>query len=56
LATSTLLANLIHALELRLTSTPRLSPTEPLPMTLNQLTLDFAAQPRRVVQSSATVS
>ncbi|MFC7672638.1 cytochrome P450 [Mycolicibacterium sp. GCM10028919] len=55
LATSTLLANLIAALELRLTSTPRLSPTEPLPMTLNQLTLDFAAQPRRVVQSSATV-
>lgn len=53
LATSTLLANLIDALELRLTSTPRLSPTEPLPMTLNQLTLDFAAQPRRVVQSSA---
>jgi cytochrome P450 len=46
LATSTLLANLIHTLELRLTSTPRLSPTEPLPMTLNQLTLDFAAQPR----------
>jgi cytochrome P450 len=54
LATTTMLANLLQALELRLTSTPRLSPAEPLPMTLNQLTLDFAAQPRRVVQSSAT--
>jgi cytochrome P450 len=56
LATSTLLANLLTTLELRLTSTPRLSPTEPLPMTLNQLTLDFAAQRRSVARSTATAT
>jgi cytochrome P450 len=44
-ATSTLLANLLSALKFELTSTPKLSPGEPLPMTFNQLTLDFAVQP-----------
>jgi cytochrome P450 len=44
-ATSTMLANLLGALDFRLVSTPALSPNEPLPMTLNQLTLDFAVQP-----------
>jgi cytochrome P450 len=44
-ATSTMLANLLGALDFRLVSTPALSPKEPLPMTLNQLTLDFAVQP-----------
>jgi cytochrome P450 len=50
-ATSTMLANLLHALDLRLVSTPRLSPTEPLPMTLNQLTLEFTVRPRVASQS-----
>jgi cytochrome P450 len=43
--TSTLLANLLSALDLRLTSTPRLDPDKPLPMTFNQLALDFAVAP-----------
>ncbi len=52
MATSTMLANLLHALTLRLTSTPPLTPNEPLPMTLNQLTLEFSAQRRATSQSS----
>jgi cytochrome P450 len=40
--TSTLMARLLQALSFELTSTPHLSPDKPLPMTLNQLTLDFA--------------
>jgi cytochrome P450 len=44
-ATSTMLANLLSACDFRLTSTPRLAPDERLPMTLNQLTLEFAVQP-----------
>jgi cytochrome P450 len=48
--TSTMLAHLLHALDLRLTSTPQLSPREPLPVTLNQLTLDFAVQNRNAPQ------
>jgi cytochrome P450 len=44
-STSTMLANLLRALAFELTSTPRLSPDEALPMTLNQLTLDFAVRP-----------
>jgi hypothetical protein len=44
-STSTMLANLLNALDFRLTSTPRPSPGERLPMTLNQLTLDFAVRP-----------
>jgi hypothetical protein len=47
-----MLANLLHALDTTLTSTPGLSPTEPLPMTLNQLTLEFSARPRVPSQSS----
>ncbi|MFG1933250.1 cytochrome P450 [Mycobacterium sp. NPDC048908] len=42
--TSTLLAHLLHALSFELTSNPRLVPDQPLPMTLNQLTLDFAVK------------
>jgi hypothetical protein len=54
LTTSSLLANLLAALDLRLRSTPKLSPDEPLPMTLNQLTLRFAVEPARspVIQES----
>jgi hypothetical protein len=44
--TSTLLAHLLTAMSFELRSTPRPSPREPLPMTLNHLTLDFAVQPR----------
>jgi cytochrome P450 len=43
--TSSVLANLLHALDFRLTSEPQLTPDQPLPMTLNQLTLDFAIAP-----------
>ncbi|BBY17945.1 cytochrome P450 [Mycolicibacterium litorale] len=49
-ATSTLLANLLSALDFRLSSTPQLSPNEPLPVTLNQYGVEFAVQP---VASSA---
>jgi cytochrome P450 len=42
--TSTLLAHMLSALRFELTSTPQPVPDEPLPMTLNQLTLDFAVQ------------
>jgi hypothetical protein len=51
-ATSTMLANLLSALKFEQTSTPKLSPDEPLPMTLNQLTLDFAVQPAHVSRSA----
>jgi cytochrome P450 len=44
-ATSSVLAHLLHALDFRLSSEPRLAPDRPLPMTLNQLTLDFAVAP-----------
>jgi hypothetical protein len=47
--TSTLLAHLLSALAFELTSTPRPSPSQPLPMTLNQLTLDFAVKQAQVV-------
>src|SRR5436305_10850966 len=50
--TSTLLAHLLSALAFELTSTPRPSPGQPLPMTLNQLTLDFAVQPARQAAGS----
>ena len=40
--TSTLLAHMLYALRFELASTPKPSPDKPLPMTLNQLTLDFA--------------
>ena len=51
-ATSTLLANLLSALDFRLSSTPRLSPKEPLPVTLNQYGVEFTVQ--RVTSSSAS--
>jgi cytochrome P450 len=50
--TSTLLAHMLTALSFELTSTPRLSPDKPLPMTLNQLTLDFAVQPAHASPSA----
>jgi hypothetical protein len=55
--TSTLLAHLLSALTFELTSTPRPSPGQPLPMTLNQLTLDFAVKQAQAVGSrSATTA
>jgi cytochrome P450 len=45
--TSTLLAHLLSAVSLALTSTPKPVPDKPLPMTLNQLTLEFEVQPVR---------
>ncbi|MFL6083979.1 MAG: cytochrome P450 [Mycobacterium sp.] len=51
--TSTLLAHMLTALSYELTSTPKPSPDKPLPMTLNQLTLDFKVQP---VSQSAPVT
>jgi cytochrome P450 len=53
LTTSSLLANLLGKLELRLQSTHQISPAEPLPMTLNQLTLRFAVEPAQRAVSSA---
>jgi cytochrome P450 len=53
--TSTLLAHMLSALDFRLTSTPKLSPGQPLPMTLNQLTLDFAVQPLTPVTQKARI-
>lgn len=49
LVTSTLLAHVLHGLALDLRSDPKPVPERPLPMTLNQLTLDFGA--RRASQS-----
>jgi cytochrome P450 len=43
--TSSVLANLLHALDFRLASDPQLDPDRPLPMTLNQLTLNFTVAP-----------
>lgn len=40
--TSALLASLLNSLDFRLSSTPQLSPDEPLPVTLNQYVLEFA--------------
>jgi cytochrome P450 len=42
--TSTLMAHLLNRLRLTLNSTPQLSPERPLPMTLNQLTLEWAVK------------
>lgn len=41
LVTSTLLAHMMSALDFELTSEPKPSPDRPLPMTLNQLALEF---------------
>jgi hypothetical protein len=51
--TSTLLAHLLSALDVRLTSTPRLDQDQPLPMTYNQLTLNFAVSPLHSAMSSS---
>ncbi|KAA0101349.1 cytochrome P450 [Mycolicibacterium sp. P1-18] len=51
LVTSTVLAHVLGSLDLRMTSSPRPSPEVPLPMTLNQLTLTFDAQPARRPES-----
>jgi cytochrome P450 len=44
-ASSTMLANLLTALRFELTSAPKPAADKPLPMTLNQLTLEFAVRP-----------
>ena len=43
--TSTLLAHLLSAIDIELISTPKPLPGKPLPMTLNQLTMDFNVRP-----------
>lgn len=43
--TSTMIAQLLDRLRLTLRSTPQLSPQRPLPLTLNQLTLEWAVEP-----------
>lgn len=50
LVTSTLLAHVLNELELDLKSDPKPVPERPLPMTLNQLTLEFGV--KRVSQST----
>jgi cytochrome P450 len=52
LVTSALLANLLGAADFSLASTPRPSPGTELPMTFNQLALNFAVAPRRVPVAS----
>ena len=55
LVTSTLLAHLLSALDVELVSTPKPVPGQALPMTLNQLTLDFDVRPvSQPVSSSAS--
>jgi cytochrome P450 len=52
--TSTLLSHLLNAVDIELISTPKPLPDKPLPMTLNQLTLDFDVRPvSQPVSSSA---
>ncbi|MFC9362734.1 hypothetical protein ACFTZB_39930 [Rhodococcus sp. NPDC057014] len=46
LVTSTVMAHLFARVRFELTSVPRLSPDRPLPATLNNFGLRFAAQPR----------
>jgi cytochrome P450 len=52
LMTSTLLAHLLSAMDFELVSSPKPSPERPLPMTLNQLTLEFAVKARQPASSS----
>jgi cytochrome P450 len=52
LVTSTLLAHVLHSLELDLRSDPKPVPERPLPMTLNQMTLEFGV--RRASQSASS--
>ncbi|MCT7658582.1 cytochrome P450 [Mycobacterium deserti] len=46
LVTATMLAHLVSALDVELASTPTLSSQRPLPMTLNQLALEFEVRAR----------
>ncbi|PEG34193.1 cytochrome P450 [Mycolicibacterium agri] len=50
--TSSVLAHLLSALDFRLTSQPRLSPQQPLPMTVNQFALDFAVAPTSAMSTA----
>ncbi len=50
--TSTLLAHLLGGLDIALASTPRLDPDQPLPLTFNQLTLNFAVTALKATESS----
>lgn len=52
LVTSTLLTHVLHALELDLRSEPKPVPERPLPMTLNQMALEFGV--RRASQSASS--
>jgi hypothetical protein len=52
MVTSSLLAHLLNSWSLELASTPKPVPGRPLPMTLNQLTLEFAV--RSAKRSSQT--
>jgi len=52
--TSSVLAHLLDTFDIRLSSQPELSPGEPLPMTLNQLTLNFAVTTAARLQGTAT--
>jgi hypothetical protein len=46
--TSSMLAQLLDLVEIKLLSEPPLSPGAPLPLTLNQFGLTFAVAPRAV--------
>jgi cytochrome P450 len=52
--TSSVLAHLLDTFDIRLASQPKLSPSEPLPMTLNQFTLDFAVTKAARLQGTPT--
>jgi cytochrome P450 len=47
--TSTLIAQLLSRLRMTMVSTPQPSPDRPLPVTLNQLTLEWTVQPAAAV-------
>jgi cytochrome P450 len=52
--TSSVLAHLLDTFDIRLSSQPELSPGEPLPMTLNQLTPNFAVTTAARLQDTPT--
>jgi hypothetical protein len=54
--TSTLLAHLLSANHFELISDPKPSPQRPLPITFNQLDLDFAVRPRSVSDAETRIS
>ena len=55
-ATSTMLAQLLHRLQIELPDKPQLSPHRALPATLDQYSMKFMVRPRQLSESPATQS